>query len=77
MKNRAASHIKIGKPHVSISAPSHVKGVPQGNIPGEAQKSSGMQFSDRWATGSARRSTGINPEHRDPIDPKSPKLSPA
>ena len=76
--------IKVGKPDVKMDAPSHTKGVRQGN------ESDGIENNDPgfYSTGergagrasaksNARRSTGINPESRDPIDPSSPNLTPA
>ncbi len=59
------SNITVGRPETSPSLPSHVRGVHEGNQPGSQ---------DREAV---KRSTGINPRARRPIDPKSPLLSPA
>ena len=64
----------LGKPDVDPAAPSHTKGVKQGNRPGNYEK---MDGHNPDGTSTARRSTGINASHRDPIDPDSPNLSPA
>jgi hypothetical protein len=66
--------IRTGKPQVRPSKPSHVAGVREGNAPG-SYKSQPGHLAD--GTSTARRSTGINAKHRDPIDPSSPNLSPA
>ncbi|MGH3740648.1 MAG: hypothetical protein ACRDT1_04855 [Micromonosporaceae bacterium] len=66
--------IKTGPPDVEPSAPSHIDGVWQGNQLGGYEKSPG-HLPDGRST--AARSTGINPRHREPIDPSMPNLSPA
>jgi hypothetical protein len=73
------ANLKVGKPDTSPSAPSHVPGVREGNRLGSAQRESGFHphpTDARFATGSAERSTGINPKAREPIDPRMPHLSP-
>jgi hypothetical protein len=74
-KTHLMGNLQVGKRDVSPSAPSHTRGVRQGNRP--AARQVGMITVDGGARATARRSTSINPEHRDPIDPRSPKLSPA
>ena len=76
--------IKVGKADVKMDAPSHVRGVRQGNESGGIENndpgffSTGERGAGRpSAKSTARRSTGINPEARNPIDPNSPNLSPA
>ncbi len=69
--------LRIGKPDVSPSKPSHVAGVHQGNRPGKSWREGGIKKSQLGGHASARRSTGINPESHDPIDPRSPRLTPA
>jgi hypothetical protein len=72
------SNIRVGKPDTKPSAPSHTKGVREGNEPRRAQREDGHVVVDPVtlrATG--RRSTGINAKDREPIDPRSPKLTPA
>lgn len=78
------SDIKVGKPDVKMDAPSHVQGVHQGNESGGIENhdpgyySTGERGAGRpSAKSNAKRSTGINPDSRNPIDPSSPNLSPA
>jgi hypothetical protein len=71
------SNIRVGKPDVEPSAPSHVRGVSQGNQHRRGQRHKGIEEHDGIAEGSARRSTGIRPDHHEVIDPRMPKLSPA
>lgn len=68
--------IKIGKPDIEPSAPSHIKGVPQGNTT-KLKKVRGMIPAGWEARGTAERSTGINASKRNPIDSRMPNLSPA
>jgi hypothetical protein len=58
----------------SPDMPSHVKGIPEGNAPGNYLKEPGHNPD---GTSTARRSTGVNPEAHEPIDPRMPNLSPA
>jgi len=74
-KTHLFGNLLVGKPDVSPSAPSHTRGVHQGNRP--AARERGLISRDGTAKGTARRSTGINPDHHNPIDPRSPNLSPA
>ncbi|HEX4717577.1 MAG TPA: hypothetical protein VH300_03540 [Thermoleophilaceae bacterium] len=66
---------KFGKgapgPKQDLSA--HTPGIKQGNSRGNYDKQSGHLPDGR---SNARRSTGINPELEDPIDPSMPNLSP-
>lgn len=79
---RLFARLRVGKSDVSPSAPSHVRGVRQGNgkdtVDQEGFYSTGPAprrgISD--VKGTAARSTGINAASRDPIDPDSPNLSP-
>jgi hypothetical protein len=66
--------IKIGKPDVSPDAPSHVPGIRMGNARGNYESQAG-QMRDGKVT--AERSTGIDPQARNPIDPRMPNLPPA
>lgn len=68
-----ASNLRIGKPDVSPDAPSHTPGTKQGNAVGNYEKQDG-HLSDGRST--SRRSTGVNPEAMNPIDPSMPNLSP-
>jgi hypothetical protein len=66
--------IRVGRPDVSPDYPAHTPGVREGNAPGSYEKMPG-HLPDGRST--AARSTGINPQDRDPIDPSMPNLSPA
>jgi hypothetical protein len=61
------------KPDVKPDAPSHVRGINQGNAKGNYQKQAGHKPDGR---STARRSTGISPDDHEPIDPSMPNLSP-
>jgi hypothetical protein len=52
----------------------HVKGIPQGNSKGNYEKQAGHKPD---GTSTAERSTGVNPDGHEPIDPSMPNLSPA
>jgi len=67
-------NLKIGRPQTDPGRPSHVIGVREGNEPGSFERDPGHTANGR-ATG--RRSTGINPQARHPIDPRMPVLTPA
>jgi hypothetical protein len=71
---KSVNNVRVGKPQTRPSALAHTRGVHQGNAPGGYEKQSG-HLPDGRST--AARSTGVNAEHRNPIDPKSPNLSPA
>jgi hypothetical protein len=64
--------IQIGGSKTERSA--HTPGIRQGNSPGGYDSMSG-HLPDGRST--AARSTGINPDMEDPIDPRMPNLSPA
>jgi hypothetical protein len=66
------ARIKVGKPDVKPDAPAHTSGVKQGNT-GPMEKNKG-HLSDGRST--AKRSTGVNSRHHEPIDPRMPNLSP-
>jgi hypothetical protein len=67
-------NLRVGKPQTTPSQPAHTPGVRRGNKLGSYERQEG-HLPDGRAT--ARRSTSINPHLRDPIDPRSPMLSPA
>ena len=77
------ANLRVGKPDTTPDKPSHTKGVRQGNEPGSIEKEPGLYYSSEHGAGrpgakaTARKSTGINPEKRNPIDPSSPNLPPA
>jgi hypothetical protein len=66
-------NIRIGRRDVSTTAPAHTPGVRQGQR-GSSSPAPGFRAD---GTSTARRSTGINPDFEDPIDPRMPNLSPA
>jgi len=65
--------LKLGKPAKRTDAPTHVKGIEQGNSTGNYEKQDG-HLADGRST--AERSTGINAGKRNPIDPRMPNLPP-
>ena len=75
--------IRVGKPDTKPDAPAHTPGIPQGNEPGGIEGDPGLYETGETGVGrptaksTARKSTGINPEARNPIDPNSPSLPPA
>jgi hypothetical protein len=79
---RIFANLRVGQPDTSPSASSHVRGIRQGNQAGAVRQrgfySIGPQprrgISDVRAT--ASRSTGINAGARNPVDARSPNLSP-
>lgn len=70
---RVKDNLKVGGPDVTPSRPSHTRGVSEGNEPGNYLKQPG-HLADGRST--AERSTGVDPEGKDPIDPRMPNLSP-
>jgi hypothetical protein len=66
--------ITVGKPDVEPDKAAHVAGVRRGNHRGVIKRQPGHRRNDR---STARRSTGINASHRNPVDPDMPNLSPA
>jgi hypothetical protein len=65
--------IRVGKPDVSPDLPAHTPGVTQGNSRGNYEKQDGHRPDGR---SSAKRSTGVNADAMEPIDPSMPNLSP-
>jgi hypothetical protein len=66
--------LKLGKPDVAMDAPSHVRGIHQGNERGNYEKMPGHTPS---GTSTAERSTGVSAELEEPIAPGMPNLPPA
>lgn len=66
--------LRVGRADVKPDAPAHTRGVREGNEVGAYERSPGHRPDGR---STARRSTGICPKARDPIDPRMPNLSPA
>jgi hypothetical protein len=68
------ANLIVGRPDVSPSRPAHTRGVREGNARGAHAWEKG-HLADGRST--ARRSTGVNPQARNPIDPSMPNLPPA
>ncbi|MEA2251760.1 MAG: hypothetical protein QOC78_2150 [Solirubrobacteraceae bacterium] len=68
------TRIRTGKAQTRTDVSAHTPGVPQGNARGNYEKQEG-HLPDGRST--AERSTGINPQDEQPIDPRMPNLSPA
>jgi hypothetical protein len=64
--------LKVGKADTSPDAPAHTPGVKQGNSH-PVEKNKGHTKDGR---SNAKRSTGVNSRHHEPIDPRMPNLSP-
>jgi hypothetical protein len=64
--------LRVGKPDTTPDAPAHTPGVKQGNT-GPNEKNKGHLVDGR---STAKRSTGVNARHHEPIDPRMPNLSP-
>ena len=75
---RIISNIRVGKPDTQPDLPSHTRGVKEGNEPGNFESTPGLYWDpkEKIGKGTAQRSTGINPDSREPIDPRMPNLSP-
>jgi hypothetical protein len=71
--------VRVGKAKVTRDRPSHVAGVREGNATALLKKTRNEDndLQDGMAFARATRSTGINPKHRLPIDPRMPNLTPA
>ena len=68
------NNLRVGAPEADPTKPSHVVGVREGNEPGGYERDPGHNVNGR---ATARHSTGINPQSREPIDPRMPALFPA
>jgi hypothetical protein len=68
-----AENVKAGQADVSPDAPAHTPGNKQGNSKGNYEKMDG-HLPD--GTSTAKRSTGVNADAMNPIDPSMPNLSP-
>ena len=65
--------VSTGQPDVKPDMPAHTPGINQGNATGNYEKQKGHNPD---GTSRAARSTGVNPEAHEPIDPSMPNLSP-
>ncbi len=70
------ANVRVGEPDTTPSAPSHIKGVRQGNETGSFERQAGLRQVGNIGKSTARRSTGISPDSKNPIDPNSPNLTP-
>jgi hypothetical protein len=66
--------LKLGRANKPTDAPTHVRGIKQGNSVGNYEKQGGHLPDGRAG---AAKSTGINAGSREPIDPRMPNLPPA
>jgi hypothetical protein len=77
------SNIRVGKPDTTPSMSSHTWGVREGNRVARYVGDPGHYYTGERGAGrpvgkaNPARSTGINPEAKNPIDPSMPHLSPA
>ncbi len=76
MKVKTIHNVRVGKAKASHDRSAHTRGVREGNSTGRLEKDKGFVV-DGTTTGTARRSTGINPKKHGPIDPRMPNLSPS
>ncbi len=65
--------MRIGRADVEQDASAHTPGIRQGNAPGAYERERG-HLGDGRVT--ARRSTGVDPKGREPIDDRMPNLPP-
>jgi hypothetical protein len=74
-----SDNIAVGKRDTSTDKPAHTAGVREGNWPAGGQGEPWLRSEGhgRSGRGTAERSTGINPDKRNPIDSRMPNLSPA
>jgi hypothetical protein len=64
--------VSTGAKHTGMDKPTHVKGIKQGNTPGNYDSQAGHNPDH---TSTSKRSTGV--ASTEPIDPSMPNLSPA
>jgi hypothetical protein len=76
-RERSVANVRVGKPQGRPAASAHQAGVKRGNARGNFEKEAGVVAAEDGARATARRSTGINPEAHNPIDPRMPNLPPA
>ena len=57
----------------AIDLPAHTAGIKQGNSKGNYESQVGHKPD---GTSTAKRSTGVDPQAQEPIDPSMPNLSP-
>ncbi len=67
-------NLQVGTPDTTHDSPAHTPGIKAGNETGSYEKAAGHLPNGQ---STAERSTGVNAESEDPIDPSMPNLSPA
>lgn len=70
------SNVKVGASDTSPDSPSHMPGIKQGNGLGALEGEAGFYSEGGLTKATPRRSTGVGPKHRKPIDPRMPCLTP-
>lgn len=75
-KTRKIANVTVGKADVSPTLMSHVAGVRRGNASRDVTEEQGTLDEGDWSFARADRSTGINPEKRNPVLPSMPNLPP-
>lgn len=75
-KARTYENLRVGKPHAYPTMSAHVRGVNEGNKPQQLFRNGWVRRLGDLFRGRARRSTGVSPKRRNPIDPRSPNISP-
>jgi hypothetical protein len=71
------ANVLVGKPDTTQDSSAHTFGIHQGNEAGRADRQRGfIRDEGIIAHATAARSTGINADKRNPIDPRMPNLSP-
>jgi hypothetical protein len=76
-------YLRVGKPDTKPDTPAHTPGVSAGNDPGGIEQDPGLEYTGEagaersTARSYARKSTSINAEKRNPIDPDMPNLPPS
>ena len=78
-QEKTVANVRVGEAETKPTAPAHTAGVKSGNARGNFKKEAGLKAvgNGGGAHATARRSTSINPEARNPIDPRMPNLPPA
>jgi hypothetical protein len=70
-------NISVGRPDVKPDRSAHSPGVREGNLRKSLIREPGVKRAGRFmAAATDRRSTGVNPRARRPIDPRMPFLTP-
>ena len=68
-------NLKVGSPDTTPDSPAHVAGTRQGNSPPVRDPGHQITEGGRMKV-TAQRSTGIDPDRRNPITPGAPNLPP-